>query len=70
MRDGLIFFRASTGNHYEIKVRGEDYIPAELLEHDDGRVDDLGSEKSWDSLSEMTHDLKIEVLDFGSDVGD
>jgi hypothetical protein len=67
-----VFFRACTGNDYELTVEHEDgcEVPKFLSEERDGTVQCLTTERNWPGLMEMTHQLKIEIKRWGSDVGD
>ena len=66
-----IFFRSWTERDYELTVEhGPDqYVPTSLVE-DLTDVIDAKSGKKWPSLIHMTQDLKVEIVDWGSDVGD
>lgn len=66
-----VVFRANTGNEYELQVEHEDYeyIPTLIIEEADSRIYDAGSAQSWDSLADMTQDLKVEISSWESDPG-
>lgn len=66
-----IFFRAGSGNDYELTVLHdpEDYVPKFISEGDDGWIQDLSTDKGWSSLPEMTQDLKIEIIGCESEAG-
>lgn len=71
-----IFFRPfSRGGEerpdYELRARAIPgaYVPSFLSEDERGIIYDLVREVHWDSLSEMSRDLKVEILSWGSDVG-
>lgn len=66
------FFRSSTGRDYELNIEHEhdQYVPKFLSEEESGEIQDLSTDKNWPSLVAMTQDLKVEILDASSDVGD
>ncbi len=75
MEDRVVMFRPfSIGPDvrpdYEIKLRLERLVdvPNALIEDEHGNVHDL--DRTWTSLIEMTHDLGVEVVSWGSDIGD
>ena len=72
MMQSKTFFRASSGSDYELSLEHEpdQYVPKFLSEDEKGWIQDLSTDKGWDSLAEMTQDLKVEIIDWGSDVGD
>ncbi len=65
------FFRAGSGNDYELNIEHEpsQYVPQFLSEDEKGWIQDLSTDKGWDSLAEMTQDLKVEITEWGSDPG-
>lgn len=65
----IINFTAASGNEYELHVEGETHIRF-ISEKSDGKIYDPEFDNTWDSLADMTHALKIEIVDWGSDVGD
>lgn len=69
-----IFFRAASGNDYELTVLHDDdqYVPKFISEDSDaeGRIYDLSTERNWESLPAMTQELEIEIIGCDSDVGD
>jgi len=67
-----IFFRASSGTDYELIADHDPdrYVPRYLVEDEKGRVQDLMTDRGWGSLPEMTQDLKVEIVSWGSDIGD
>lgn len=67
-----MFFRACTGNNYELTVDHEEAqeVPKMITEEKDGTIWDLASDKSWAGLMDMTQDLKVEIVSWGSDRGD
>lgn len=72
MYSGFILFEASNGNKYELSVLREDdgtLVPSSIWESADGWIFAEGLDLSWESLSAMTRDLKIEITSWGSDVG-
>jgi hypothetical protein len=63
------------GLQYEIRVKCDDphtLIPKRIVENGWGTIHEIGTplSRAWNSLAAMTHDLKVEIIDFGSDVGD
>lgn len=71
MMQSKIFFTTSI-DRYELTVEHDDsrYIPQFITEDGDGVIQDISSDLEWRSLPEMTQDLKIEIIAWGSDVGD
>lgn len=65
----IVQFTAASGNVYELHIEGET-IPGLLYETDDGKIHDAIHETTWDSLADMSHALKLEIIDWGSDLGD
>ncbi len=67
-----VFFRSSTQNDYELTVdhEADQYVPKFLSEDDRGWIQDLSTDKGWESLAEMTQDLRVEITGWGSDIGD
>lgn len=51
---------------YEIRVDATDaiYVPREIREGSKGEIRDAGSSRRWESLPEMTHDLRFEILEW------
>lgn len=71
MWEEIIFFRAASGTNYELVVRCHDQIPPKRIEEGpDGGIFDPDDGRCWNSLSALTHELKFEIMSFGSDVGD
>ena len=68
----IISFRAASGNEYELQVKSDTVdIPSEIREeYATGIIYDVNGLREWDSIAEMTHDLKLEIVSWGSDVGD
>jgi len=72
----IIWFRPYSGDgpprpDYEIRVKAAPgvHVPKYLAEDERGGVQCLATGRSWDSLGEMTHDLRMEIVGWGSDVG-
>lgn len=68
----LITYKAASGFIYEIKVSKEigQYSPIEVTEDYKGEIKDMQTGNTWPSLLHMSHDLKLEIISWGSDVGD
>lgn len=66
------FYRATNGTDYELTIEHDDgqYVPRYLSEGPTGTIVDLTGERTWDSIMEMTQDLEVEIISWGSDVGD
>lgn len=66
------FFRAATGTDYELTIEHEEdqYAPKFLSEDERGWIQDLSTDESWESLPQMTQDLRVEITEWGSEVGD
>ena len=60
----MVFFRACTGNDYELTVEHEEgcEVPKFLSEDGDGTIQCLTTDRNWPGLMAMSQDLKIEVL--------
>ena len=77
--EAFIPFLAWNGREYELRVRFDDAVLASnlptLLEEDErGRIfphDRIAGRSlyPWDSLIEMTHELRVEIVSWGSDTG-
>lgn len=67
-----VFFRAASGTDYELDIEHEQdaYCPKFLTEDETGWVQDLSTSDGWKSLIHMSHELKVVVLSFNSEVGD
>lgn len=70
--DSKIFYRAASGADYELTVEHEEgqTVPKFLSEDYKGWVQDLTSDSGWPSLVHMSHDLKIVIVSWGSEIGD
>lgn len=66
------FFRSGSGTDWELTIEHEEnqYCPRFIMEDETGRIQDLSTDKGWPSLPEMTQDLKVEIIDSATDVGD
>ena len=74
-----VLLKCWNGNEYELQVAYDTLdppkrVPLSLMEADRGRIYPTipgfkTSPISWDSLSEMTHDLRVEIISWGSDTG-
>lgn len=67
-----LFFRSSSGNDYEVTVEHDaiTHIPDLVIEDQNGSIHDTTSYSVWNSLAEMTQELKAEIVSWGSDIGD
>jgi hypothetical protein len=67
-----VFFRAVSGVDYELTIEhdSQQYVPKFLSEDDAGWIQDLSTDNGWDGLISMSHDLKCEIKEYRSDVGD
>ena len=67
-----MFFTSSSDNSYEITIshHNDQYVPLSIKEDEKGFIHDRVLKKKWDSIAEMTKDLKIEIKSWGSDFGD
>lgn len=71
----LIPFKAYSGREYELTVKYDDILgglPERLEEGPGGEIFPIGcnalGSDHWESLSDMTHALKIEIVSWGSDM--
>ncbi len=67
-----IFYRAQSQVDYELEVEHEpdQYVPKFLSEDITGEIQDLSTDRNWPTLIQMTNDLKIEIISWGSEIGD
>jgi hypothetical protein len=71
MWEDIIFFRAFSGADYELLVLcHKDPPPKRIEEGPDGGIFEPEGDRCWNSLAEMTHELKFEIISFASEVGD
>lgn len=68
----IIKYTAGSGTEYELQVKSDTVdIPSEIKEeYATGIIYDVNGLREWDSLIDMSHDLKLEIVSWGSDVGD
>lgn len=61
----------NSGNRYELNVEehGEEEIPSSIIEDRMGKIFECDGHRTWSSLINFTHDLKIEITSWGSDLG-
>lgn len=59
-----IFYSAGSGTYYYLEVLHDpdDYVPQFISEDQEGYVADLSTDRGWNSLAEMTQDLKAEII--------
>lgn len=66
-----VFFCAGSGTWYELEVEHDPMLEMTtmIVECDDGTIQDIIGTGCWPSLAAMTQDLKCEIIDWGSEVG-
>jgi hypothetical protein len=70
MWEEIIFFRAASGVDYELLVRCYESNPPRKIEEDwDGGIFEPDGDRCWNSLTDLTQKLKVEIIDWGSDKG-
>lgn len=69
----VVTFVSSTGRRYEIQFSSDWGSPfsnvVELIENPDGSIIAMPRGDKWDSLIDMTHALKVEIVSVDSDPG-
>lgn len=69
----VVKFVSSTGREYEIQFSSDWGAPFsgvdQIVESDDGSVTAMPRGDKWESLIEMTHALKVEIVSVDSDPG-
>lgn len=71
MWEEVIFFRAASGTDYELVVRCHGQPPPKRIEEgSDGGIYEPNGDRCWNSLPDMTQELKVEIVSWGSQLGD
>lgn len=65
-----IFYITSNETQYEldVDVSEDSYCPRYIYEDVDGVIHDGSTKMTWPSLPQMTQELKIEIISWGSDL--
>jgi hypothetical protein len=71
MWEEIILYRSASGTDYELTVRCYSRRPCKQIEErPDGGIFEVGGDRTWNSLAEMTQKLHVEIMKWESDVGD